>query len=170
MEERTNQQGTHSCCAQSEGLLTGRDGDVRAVPELLRVRVSVTAERDSLVDPVFLVRCAFGWPRWGVELGVSLVLARVSGVCSVVKKQEKGQGVGNRATGQREKIRSRTFKCAAQHAVWTSTYVAKTRANDVVVSDTSTAVPKENYVAMVRKQDKSKSTHSKPSARCSGRT
>lgn len=82
------------CCSPRESL-TGRDSYICAVPVLLRVVVSLAALPDDLVDPVGLGRSALAWPRRGVELGISLVLARVAGVCSVAKKeatQEKAGG------------------------------------------------------------------------------
>ena len=65
--------------------LTGRDLDISAVPELLRVCRTVAALTDFLLDPVGLGRSARAGPGWRVELGVALVLARVPSVCKDVR-------------------------------------------------------------------------------------
>lgn len=70
--------------------LTGRNRDIGAVPELLRVSVAIAALPDGLVDPVSLGRGARAGPRGRVELGVSLVLARVAGVCGVARRAAGG--------------------------------------------------------------------------------
>ena len=64
-----------------ERSLTGRDLNVRAVPELLRVGVSVAAHAHVCVDPVRRVGGALAAPRRRVEVVVPGVLARVASVC-----------------------------------------------------------------------------------------
>ena len=60
--------------------LTGRDADVGAGPELLRVGTVLPADGPVELDPLVLAAGALSRPRCGLELVVPDVLAGVSGV------------------------------------------------------------------------------------------